>query len=251
VNNIDTTNDDFLGGKITLAQPKKGYRVTSDSVYLAATVKLAKGDRILDVGAGSGAILSCIAYRYADSEHILHGIEIQSELLTLARKNALDNGFANMITYYQGDILNDIKECPPNSYHHVVSNPPYYEKGKVTTSPHKTKAVAHGNEMVDLKVWIERCLRMVRPRGYLTLVHRADRLDDILSVLNPKTGSITLYPFYSKEGKDASRVIIRAQKGAKGLLALKSGLIVHKSDGDYTDAAENILRHGQYLDLLK
>ena len=247
--NHETTIDEFLGGKITLAQPAKGYRVTSDSVYLAATVSLKSGERVLDVGAGSGAILSCVAARLKDNENTMHGIEIQQELLSLAHQNAKDNGFEDRINYFSGDILNDIEECLPNSYHHVLSNPPYYEKGKVTASPHKTKAVAHGNEMVDLKVWLQRCLRMVRPRGYLTLVHRADLLDDILSALTPKAGAITIFPFYSKEGKDANRVIIRAQKDAKGLLTLKSGLIVHKSDGTYTEAAENILRHGQYLDL--
>ncbi len=103
--------------------------------------------------------------------------------------------------------------------------------------------------MDDLVLWIKRCLRMVRPRGFLSVVHRADRLDDIIAALKPKAGSIIIYPLYSKAGEDANRVIIRAQKGGKGLLSLKSGLIVHKSDGNYTDAAENILRHAHILDI--
>ena len=105
--------------------------------------------------------------------------------------------------------------------------------------------------MIDLKIWIERMVRMTRPRGYLTIVHRADHLDDIISVLNKKTGSIIIYPFHSKAQKEANRVIIRAQKDANGLLSLKSGMIVHKSDGNYTDNAENILRHAHFLDITK
>ncbi|MBT5074513.1 MAG: methyltransferase domain-containing protein [Kordiimonadaceae bacterium] len=242
------SNDDFLGGRITFKQPKKGYRITSDSVFLSATVSIKSGERILDMGAGSGGLLSLIAARLGEtlSDCTLHGIEIQPELISLARENALSG-----ISYFEGDILNDVEGCEPNSYHHVISNPPYYEKNKVSPSPHKTKAVAHGNEMIDLKIWIERMIRMVRPKGHLTLVHRADRLDDILSVLTGKTGSITVYPFYSKAENDANRVIIRAQKDAKGLLCLKSGLIVHTSDGNYTETAEDILRHAHFLDITK
>ena len=92
---------------------------------------------------------------------------------------------------------------------------------------------------------------MLKPKGYITLVHRADRLDDILSALNDKCGSVIVYPLFSKQGEAANRVIIRAQKGAKGLLSLKSGLIVHKSSGDYSKEAENILRHAHELDIEK
>ena len=247
------TKDDFLGGRIILSQPKKGYRVTSDSVFLAASLNLKPDERILDVGAGSGAILCCLAARL--SENIgtitMHGIEIQQDLLSLANENALNNGFADNIQYYKGNILDDIIYCEPNSYHHVVSNPPYYEKEKIKPSPYISKATAQSGDNINLDIWIKRCLRMVRPQGYLTLIHRADRLDDIISSLMPKAGSITVFPFWPAKDKDANRVIIRAQKDAKGFLSLKSGLIVHKSDGKYTPTAEKILRHGHSLDILK
>jgi len=242
------TSDDFLGGRLALKQPIKGYRITSDSVFLSATITVKKGDRILDMGAGSGALLSLLAARLGSevNDCTLHGIEIQPDLISLARENSVDN-----ISYFEGNILNEVEGCAPNSYHHVISNPPYYEKNKVSPSPHKTKAVAHGSGMIDLKVWIERMVRMVRPKGYLTLIHRADRLDDILSALKEKTGSIILYPLYSKAGNDANRVIIRAQKDAKGFLCLKSGLTLHTSEGNYIEAAEDILRHAHFLDITK
>lgn len=244
----DVSIDEFLGGRISLKQPKKGYRITSDSVFLAASIVPKKSDKILDVGAGSGAILSCLAARLGeDAKSItMHGVELQDDLTTLARENGTD-----CITYFEGDIFKDIDGCEANSYHHVISNPPYYEKGKISASPYKTKAVAHGDDMADLGLWIERSMRMVRPKGYMTVVHRADRLNDIVAVMSEKAGSIIIYPFYSKAGKDASRVIIRAQKDANGLLALKSGMIVHKSDGTYSDEAENILRHAHFLDITK
>ena len=105
--------------------------------------------------------------------------------------------------------------------------------------------------MVDLDLWIERSMRMVRPKGYLTMVHRADRLGDIVKIMSKKAGAIIIYPFYSKVGKDANRVIIRAQKDANGPLTLKSGMVVHKCDGSYSDEAEDILRRVHYLDITK
>lgn len=251
MNDVDFTSDNFLGGRLVLKQPKKGYRVTSDSVYLAAAIAVNKGQTVLDVGAGTGAILSCLAARLqTEADNIvMHGIEIQPELLSFAKENAENNAFNSMINYFPGDIFTDVEGCNPNSYDHVVSNPPYYEKGSVTVSPYKTKAVAHGNDMLDLKNWIKRCMRMVKPKGHLTIVHRVDHMDEIITALGNSFGSIIIFPFYSKYGKEANRVIIRAQKDGKGLLSLKSGLIVHKSDGNYTDDAENILRHAQYLNI--
>lgn len=242
------TLDDFLGGRIALKQPHKGYRITSDSVFLAASVAPKKGDRILDVGAGSGAILSCLSERLQVEANsmTLHGVELQDDLINLARENGADG-----IKYFKGDIFRNFDGCEPNSYHHVVSNPPYYEKNTVSVSPYKTKALAHGDDLVDLGQWIDRSMRMVRPKGYLTVVHRAERLGDIISSMSKKAGSIIIYPFYSKLGKDATRVIIRGQKDANGHLTLKSGMIVHKSDGSYSDEAENILRHAHFLDLTK
>jgi len=177
---------------------------------------------------------------------------INQETMTLFKALAEELKLNDAISkYFEGDIFANDIELEPNSYHHVISNPPYYDKGSVTTSPYQTKALAHGKAMDDLKVWIERSVRMLRPKGYITLVHRADRLDDILTALNDKCGSVIVYPLYSKQGDNANRVIIRAQKGAKGLLSLKSGLIVHKSDGEYSDEAENILRHAHGLYITK
>ncbi|MDG1708380.1 MAG: methyltransferase [Emcibacteraceae bacterium] len=242
---FEITHDEFLGGRIKLYQPSKGYRISSDSVFLAACLTVKKGEKILDVGAGNGAILSCLLARIkVDATY--HGIEIQNDLIELARKNNSQN-----IEYYQGDVFSDVKECEPNSYHQVVSNPPYYDKGTVTNSPYETKAMAFGKSMDDLKLWIERLVRLTRPKGFVTVVHRADRLNDIISVLSQKCGSIIIHPFFPKQGKDANRVIIRAQKDTKGLLTLKSGLIVHKSDGTYSEAAENILRHADHLNITK
>lgn len=247
------SQDDFLGGAIRLYQPEEGYRIATDTVFLAASIKYIKYDRILDMGAGTGGILSCLLSRTLEAaeENIFHGIELQSELLGLARRNARENNFEDRIEYFAGDIAHPPGSCEPNSYHHVVSNPPYLKKNGATASPYETKAVAHMDSHIELGAWVHLCLRMLKPLGHLTLVHRADRLDDIIAALYGKAGDIIIFPLWSTRNKDARRVIIQARKGGKGIIALKPGLIVHKSDGTFTPQAEEILRHGAALDITK
>ncbi|MBL4801893.1 MAG: N-6 DNA methylase [Emcibacter sp.] len=249
------SRDDFLGGAIRLYQPEEGYRIATDTVFLAASINYQVNDRILDMGAGTGGILSCLLSRTEGQEekqagtNIFHGIEQQSELLALARRNAQENDFGDRIEYFAGDIAQPPVSCEPNSYHHVVSNPPYLKKNGATASPYQTKAMAHMDSDIDLGEWVHLCLRMIRPLGYLTLVHRADRLDDIIAALHGKAGDIIIFPLWSTRDKDARRVIIQARKGSKGIIALKPGLIVHTSDGTFTPEAEAILRHGKALDI--
>jgi len=244
-----TTCDDFLGGAVQLYQPKPGYRVGSDTVLLAAAITAKKQDRILDMGAGSGGILTCLRHRL-DLDLTLHGLEIQTELIELARKNAAHNGFEDVISYFQGNINNPPAKCEPNSYDQVISNPPYLEPGQASGSPYETKAIADMGQGICLEDWIKYCLRMLKPKGWLTVVHRADRLDDILAGLKDKAGSITVFPTWPDAGaKEARRVIIRARKGGRGSLSLKSGLIMHKSDGTYTSEANAILRDGHALNI--
>ncbi len=247
------SRDDFLGGAIRLYQPEEGYRIATDTVFLAASITYEKNDRILDMGSGTGGILSCLLSRTVDGSagNIFHGIELQGQLLDLARMNAADNGFGDRIEYFAGDIANPPHACEPNSYHHVISNPPYLKKNDATASPCETKAVAHMDSHIELKAWVHLCLRMLKPLGHLTLVQRADRMDDIIAALHGKAGDIIIFPLWSTMDKDARRVIIQARKGGKGIIALKPGLIVHTSDGTFTPQAEAILRHGAALNIAK
>jgi tRNA1(Val) A37 N6-methylase TrmN6 len=88
---------------------------------------------------------------------------------------------------------------------------------------------------------------MLQPKGTLVVVHRADRLDELLAALRGKVGEITVFPLWPKAGRPAKRVLVRARKGVATPLALLPGLVLHEDDGRYTPIAQAVLRDGAAL----
>jgi tRNA1(Val) A37 N6-methylase TrmN6 len=206
--------------------------------------------RILDVGCGVGSVGLCVLSR---NNHIqLTGIDIQSNLADIARQNALLNGFADRCRFFHCDIKKE-KLIEDNHFNTVMMNPPYLEDGTHTSSPEKIKATSHGEGIsgATLEDWIKYAHRKLKQGGFLTLIHRADRMDDVLHTLIKKNwfGSLVIDPLWPHEGEDAKRVIIRARKERYAPTILKSGMIIHKSDGKYTREAEAVLSEGAAISL--
>jgi tRNA1(Val) A37 N6-methylase TrmN6 len=90
-------------------------------------------------------------------------------------------------------------------------------------------------------------------KGSFTIIHRADRLQDILVALRetaPDMGAIVVYPLWPKSGGNpAIRAIVRARKGVAAPLTIAHGLVLHASDGTFTPEAERVLREGFAIEL--
>ena len=133
-----------------------------------------------------------------------------------------------------------------------MANPPYLPAGRadMRSPPADAPATVEGD--ATLADWIAFCLAMVGPKGGLTLIHRADRLDEILFHLHGRAGGIVVFPLWPHavgDEEDARRLIVRARKGSKAPMRLAAGLVLHRADGAYTDAAERVLGGGEPLDL--
>lgn len=241
------TKDYLLDKQVQIFQPINGYRASTDAVMLSSAVsKVKKGDTILDVGSGTGAVSLCLASRFYDAKPQITGLEIQSELAELSNMSAEANGFADFLHYINCDIRNKPREIENCSFAHVITNPPYAEKDM--PSPNAGKATAHNHNGFSLKGWIEFCIKMIKPKGWFYIVNRAEAVSEILSVIHGKLGHIEIIPLYSKNGQKAKRVIIRAQKDNHAATVIMPPLIIHASDGNYTEKAQKILRLGNGLD---
>src|SRR6202035_3823989 len=106
--------------------------------------------------------------------------------------------------------------------------------GTATPPPDPARAAAHVESAADLQAWLRFALVMARPKGTITLIHRADRLDAILAELTGRTGEIVVFPLWPGAGKPAKRVIIRARKGVATPTRLAAGLVLHYAGGRHT-----------------
>ncbi len=241
---MQTTEDQLLGGRVTLIQSKDGYRAAVDPVLLAAAVPARPGDRVADLGCGAGAVFACIAARVPTVEVV--GVERDPAMADLARRNLEAAGAAGRIE--TGDLTELAGDWELAAIDHVAANPPYLPLERADPSPQPGRAAAGVEDSGNLADWIAVARRCLRHRGTLTLVQRADRLDAVLAALGPGFGSVTVFPLWPKAGREAGRILARTVKGGRAPLRLCAGLVLHTADGSYTKAAEAVLR-GDALDL--
>lgn len=233
------TEDFLLGGRVKLRQPIEGYRAAIDPVFLAASIDVKIGDTVFDVGAGHGAASICLAHRRPGCK--ITGVEIQSNLARLANENVRLNGFHSRVQILAGDLIKPPSDITPSSFDHVMANPPFSHKNSASTKFGKARDLSNFEGEAELSDWIGCMLRMASSKGTITLIHRADRLDEILSLLFGRAGEITIFPLWPKVGSSAKRVIVRARKDIRTPTVVSSGLVLHQDDGTFTPAANKIL----------
>lgn len=244
------SEDGFLGGRLRIRQPVRGYRAATDPVFLAAFCPARPGERVLELGCGAGVASLCLGARVGGLD--AHGIEVQPGYAALARANAAANGIGLWV--HEGDLRRPPAAPRSLSFDQVIANPPFYEGGAATAPADPGRRVAHVEE-AGLADWIAAGLRRLRPGGWLTMIHRAERLGEILAALEGRAGSTLVLPVAPRPERLAGRVLLRARKGARGPLRLAPPLVVHAGEshggdaGAYAPLAERILRDGAALDL--
>jgi tRNA1(Val) A37 N6-methylase TrmN6 len=241
------SEDFLLGGRLRLRQPASGYRVAIDPVFLAAAVPAGPADNVLDVGSGVGAASLCLAARVRGCR--VTGVEMQRDLVRLAGDNIVLNDMSARLSAMRGDLLALPPRLAPGAFDHVMANPPFLAAGSATVPGDAGKAAANVEGEANLAAWVRVALAMVRAKGSLTVIHRADRLDALLALLAGKAGEITLFPLWPGDGKPAKRIIVRARKGIASPTRLLPGMILHEADGRYTTAAEAVLRDAAALEM--
>ena len=168
--------DGFLGGRLRIAQPVRGYRAGADAVMLAAACPARAGESVLELGCGAGVAMLCLALRVPGIA--LSGLEVQAEYADLARRNAAANGIPARI--HEGDLTEMPAELRAVAFDHVIANPPYFTAG--TTAPETGRGLAR-HEVTPMAAWIDAALR--RLRGLFVQLQAGHLLDALLRVLPP------------------------------------------------------------------
>ncbi|MGI9389914.1 MAG: tRNA1(Val) (adenine(37)-N6)-methyltransferase [Boseongicola sp.] len=242
------TRDEFLDGRLTIVQPKNGYRAGADPVFLAAAIDATAGDRVLELGCGVGVALFCLMHRVP--ELIATGVELQSNLVSLACRNAKANRLSARL------VSADIQDLPADvraeSFDHVLANPPFFDRIAGPGADEPSRETGRG-ETAPLASWIDVATRRLKPQGQLTLIQRASRLGDVIRAMDHRLGNVIVQPLSSRRGRSAGHIIVTAKKNSRGEMRLMEPLILHegaKHEGDwdgYSAQAKAILRDGQSL----
>jgi tRNA1(Val) A37 N6-methylase TrmN6 len=234
------TEDTLLGGRVKLLQPRRGYRVAVDAVLLAAAIDALTGQRVLDLGAGVGAVGLCLAQRVPGCTVV--GIELQPALAQLAERNAALNGMSGRVRTLIADLA-----CPLPSdigtFDHVATNPPYLAAAVADPSPDPSKALATVESSADLERWLAVAAGATKPAGTVQIIHRSERVEEIAHhLVQLGWGDLTI-----RRLPPAARLLVRARRSVQALRRFAPDLVLHRPDGRYTDAAEAILRHAAPL----
>lgn len=238
----------FLGGRVQLWQPHKGYRAGVDPVLLAAAVPARAGEAVLELGCGAGQALLCLAARVSGLS--LAGIELQAAYAELARRNAAAN--RQEMEVFEADLAALPEALKQRQFQHVIANPPYYKAGAHSQARDAGRQVALG-EQTPLADWITAAARRLAPKGYLHMIQRADRLPDMLTACGGVLGSVEVLPLAPRAGRAAELVILRARKGGRADFRLHAPLILHEGDRherdgeSYTPQVRAVLRDGAAL----
>lgn len=244
----DETCDGFLGGELTIVQPKSGYRAGADPVFLAAAVQASDGDKVLELGCGVGVALFCLMRRVPGL--IATGVDKQPQLVEMARQNAEANHLnARLVVAEIADLPDEIRA---ESFDHVLANPPFFDRSAGSAANEPGREAGRG-ETAPLAAWIDVATRRLKPRGRLTLIQRASRLGDVIRAMDNRLGGVTVQPLVPRHGRPAGHIIVTATKNARGDLQLLAPIVLHDGDrheGDrdgYSAQAKAILREGKSL----
>lgn len=248
ISDADLTRDAFLGGRVHLWQPRRGYRAGIDPVLLAAATPVRAGQRVLELGCGTGAAALCLAARVPGVE--VTGVEVQAAYAELARRSAAESGLpVHIVTADLRDLPEPLRQ---QSYDHVICNPPYFDRDHGTGATDAGRDAGRSGE-TPLDDWIAVAARRLAPGGRLTLIQRIERLPEILAAATGRLGSPILRPIAGRAAKPPHLFLFQARKGGRATFALAPTLILHEGaqhEGDresYCEAVSAVLRNASDL----
>jgi tRNA1(Val) A37 N6-methylase TrmN6 len=228
----DVTEDAFLGGALRLLQSRSGHRAGHDAMLLAAAAPARAGDRVVDFGAGVGPAGLAVARRVAGVDLVL--VEIDADLADLARRNAVSNGIAAEVVVLDVEASADAFAAAglaPDSVAVVLMNPPFNDSSRHRVSPDRARGIAHVATATTLANWVHAARRLLKSKGVLTLIWRADGIAEVLAALDHGFGSLEILPVHGDVKRPANRILIRASKGGRAPTQLHPALMLNDESG--------------------
>lgn len=244
------THDAFLGGRLTVSQPRNGFRAGLDSVLLGAAVRPAAAS-LLDLGAGAGtASLVALAHERRISAVL---VDRDAGMLALARANADANGLGDRVRTIALDVVAAGAErqaagVAPDSFSAVIANPPFFDAAAGTRAGEPRRATARHMAAGDLDLWVRAAAAAAAPGGEIVFVYPAAGLASLLAAFSQRFGAVAILPLSPRASEPASRVLMRGTKGSRAPMTLLATRALHVAGRDFTPEFEAIFRGEARLD---
>lgn len=231
--------DDLHRNNYKIIQNTKKFCFGMDAVLLSGFAKVMPGEKVLDLGTGTG-IIPILLEAKTEGKHFT-GLEIQPESADMARRSVILNGLEGKVEIVDGDIKEASNRFGLASFDVVTSNPPYMNHCHGIVNPGEAKAIARHELLCTLEDVVREASRTLKPNGRFYMVHRPFRLVEIMNTLisyklEPKRMKL-VYPYIDKE---PNMVLLECIKGAKSMLKVEAPLIVYKEQNVYTDEIYDI-----------
>lgn len=225
--------DDLQRNNLRIIQNKEKFCFGMDAVLLSGFAKVKPGERVLDMGTGTGIIPILLSAK-TEAEH-LTALEIQKESADMARRSVAMNGLQEKIDVITGDIKEASAVFGKAVFDVVTCNPPYMNDRHGLKNPDLPKAIARHEVLCSLEDVVREASAVLKPNGRFYMVHRPFRLAEIFANLQkyrlePKAMRL-VHPYIDKE---PNMVLIECLKGGKSRLTIAPPLVVYKEPGVYT-----------------
>ena len=227
---------DDLGLKnLKIIQDKEGFCFGIDAVLLSDFAKNLKKDaKVIDLGTGTGIIATLLCGKTNLRKVI--GIEIQSEVADMAKRSIKLNQLQNKFEIINEDINHIFNQLEKNSFDAVVTNPPYQKKNAGIINDKEKKVISRHEITATLEDFIKVSKELLKDKGEFYMVHRPERLVDILSLLRKyKIEPKEIRFVYSNKNKSPKLVLVKGVKNAKTFLKIDKNLYIYDEKGDYTE----------------
>lgn len=221
----EETLSTFLGGRLQILQGKKGYRFSVDALLLGQFARIHRNERVIDLGTGCGIIPLLLAQTTEARSFV--GIEVQSRLSSIARRNVILNRLQDRITIHHRDFRQIKHLFPPGSFDVVLSNPPYRRHRTGRLNPSMEKAIARHEIRGTLGELISAMAYLLPPKGRCYMIYPASRAVDLLvslrgNSLEPKQ----LQWIYPRREEEASFILAESIKDSGIELKVMPPLVI-------------------------
>ena len=227
--------DDLEFKGLKIIQNNEGFCFGIDSVLLSDFAKnIEKESEVLDLGTGTG-IIPILLCGKTELKKVI-GVEIQEEVSDMAKRSAILNNLDNRFQVLNTNILNLNEIYDNQTFDVVITNPPYKKKGTGIINENESKIISRHEITANLEDFIKISKDLLKDKGEFYMIHRPERLVDVLSLLrNYKIEPKELRFVCSIVNKSPKLVLIKGIKNAKPFLKIDKNLYIYGEDGNYTE----------------